>query len=96
MAAQQRKPLSTCAFEISAELQALADAALGVRGKGLLDVLHADPPRTVPALPEEPVDKNLQNNTHLSKKTINQLLQTVHTMFLVSASDLLLKNHCFS
>lgn len=68
MAAQQRKPLSTCAFEISAELQALADAALGVRGKGLLDVLHADPPRTVPALPEEPVDKNLQNNTHLSKK----------------------------
>lgn len=96
MADHQPKPFGTCAFEISTELQALADAALGVGGKGLLDVLHADPPRTVPALPEEAIDKNLQKKTHLSKDTINQLAQTVQPVFLVIASDLLLKKHCFS
>lgn len=63
---------STCAFEVSTELQPLADAALGVGGKGLLDVLHADPPRTVPALPEQPIDENLQNKTPFVQRNHEQ------------------------
>lgn len=75
----ERKPLSTCAFEVSTELKPLADAALGVGGKGLLDVLHADPPRAVPALPEQAIDKNLQTK---NKETMNKLAKTAHMTFL--------------
>ena len=50
----------TCTFEISTELQALADAALWVRRERFLDILHFDSPWSVLALPEQPVDKHLQ------------------------------------
>lgn len=96
MADHPIKPIPTCAFEVSTELQPLPDAALGVGGKGLLDVLHADPPGTVSALPEEAIDKNLQNKTHLFKERINKLAKGGQMMFLVTASDFLLENHCFS
>lgn len=59
------KSLNTCAFEISTKFQPLSYATLRVRGKGLLDILHANSPRTVSAFPEEAINKNLKNKTHL-------------------------------
>lgn len=49
------------AFEVGAELQALADAALRVGREGLLDVVHFDAARVVAALPKQPVDEHLRD-----------------------------------
>lgn len=50
----------TCAFEVSTEFEAFADAAFRVRGKSFLDVLHTYTARTIFTLPEQTIDEHLQ------------------------------------
>lgn len=66
--------LPTCALEVCTELQPLSDAALRVGRKGFLDILHANPPRSVSALPEETIYEDLASKskgepqfTHLTR-----------------------------
>jgi len=50
----------TCAFEVSTEFEAFADAAFRVRGKSFLYVLHTYTARAIFTLPEQTIDEHLQ------------------------------------
>lgn len=50
----------TCAFKVSTEFEAFADAALGVRRKSFLYVLHTYTTRAIFTLPKESIDEHLQ------------------------------------
>lgn len=92
---QENPEVPTCTFEISTELEPLSDAALWVWGKGLLDILHANSPRTVSAFPEEAVNENLQKPEERKWQSCRDSVSSAIFFFTVTTSDFLLKTHCF-
>lgn len=50
----------TCAFKVSTEFETFADAALRVRGKSFLYVLHTYTTRTIFTLPKQTIDEHLK------------------------------------
>ncbi len=66
----------TCAFKVSTEFEAFADAALGVRRKSFLYVLHTYTARAIFTLPKESIYEHLQREKILNLQKAQEAFQT--------------------